>query len=272
MDINTDLTSGIKHEREPLSEKESVVCMNEELVVLLADLRPPRLPRLRRIARRDCEYIRCGTATVLCGAHPKAGQPDDLKWRTTPEVRTAFGILAGLAGFIAVFPRARAQMIVPVDRRLHPPQGFHFSGQWKCGAGASIAYIEVGNQNRATGGATLRLSGPWTEIRESEDGFNANYFVGYDRDKSQFLMIDADDPTSVAYSTEGWSGKKLVFTSSNGKDQLALPHRIQYVVNDSHQFTVTWEMLEGTDWKAEPSFMCIKVEHDHRRSITLPGR
>jgi len=163
-------------------------------------------------------------------------------------------------------------MIVPVDRRLHPPQGFHFSGQWKCGAGASIASIEVGNQNRATGGATLRLSGPWTEIRESEDGFNGNYFVGYDRDKSQFIMIDADDPAAVAYFTEGWSGKKLVLTSSNGKDQLALPHRIQYVVNDSRQFTVTWEMLEGTDWKAEPSFMCIKVEHDHRRSITLPGR
>src|SRR3984885_10741878 len=270
MDINMQMRSGIKHEREPVSEKESVVCMNEKLVVLLADLRPPRLPRLRRIARRD--YLRCGTATVFCGAHPKAGQPDDLKWRTTRKIRTAFGIFLGFAGLIAVFPRARAQMIVPVDRRLHPPQGFHFSGQWKCGAGASIASIEVGNHNRATGGATLRLSGPWTEIRESEDGFNGHYFVGYDRDKSQFLMIDADDPTPVAYFTEGWSGQKLVLTSSNNKDQLALPHRIQYVVNDSHQFTVTWEMLEGTDWKAGPSVMCIKVEHDHRRSITLPGR
>jgi hypothetical protein len=83
MDINTHLRSGIKHEREPLPEKESVACMNEELVMLHADLRPPRLPRLRRIARRDCEYIRCGTATVLCDAHPKAGQPDNLKWRTT---------------------------------------------------------------------------------------------------------------------------------------------------------------------------------------------
>ena len=31
--------------------------MNEKLVVLQPDLRPPRLPRLRLIARRDCEYI-----------------------------------------------------------------------------------------------------------------------------------------------------------------------------------------------------------------------
>jgi hypothetical protein len=37
MDINTHLGSGIKHEREPLSEKESVVCMNEKLVVLHAE-------------------------------------------------------------------------------------------------------------------------------------------------------------------------------------------------------------------------------------------
>jgi hypothetical protein len=63
-------------------------------------------------------------------------------------------------------------------------------------------------------------------VLPSDGRRNGNYFVGYDRDKSQFLMIDADDPTSVAYFTEGWS-----------------------------------------DWKAEPSFMCIKVEHDHRGSI-----
>ena len=163
-------------------------------------------------------------------------------------------------------------MIIPVDRKLHPPQRFNFSGQWTCGAGTSIAHLEVENQPRSTGGATLRLSGPWTEIRESQDGLNGNYFVGYDRDKSQFLMIDADDPASIAYFTEGWSGEKLVLTSTNGKDQFKLPHRIQYVVNDSHRFTVTWEMLEGSDWKAEPSFMCIKVEHVHGRSITRPAR
>ncbi len=246
--------------------------MNEKPVVLHADLLPPRLLRLRRIARQNSEYKRCGTATVYCCAHAKAGQPDDLKWRTAQKIRAAFAVLVGFAGLIAVLPTARAQMIIPVDRRLHPPQGLEFGGQWNCGAGASIAYLEVGNQNRATGGATLRLPGPWTEIRESQGGFNGNYFVGYDRDKSQFLMIDADDPTSIAYVTEGWNGPKLMLASTNDKDQLARPHRILYVVNDSHRFTVTWEMLEGTEWKAEPSFTCIKIEHDHRRSVTMPGR
>jgi hypothetical protein len=65
------LGRGTKHEREPLSEKESVAFMNEKLVVLHADLRPPRLLRLRRIARRGCEYNRCGKCSVLIhGGYP----------------------------------------------------------------------------------------------------------------------------------------------------------------------------------------------------------
>jgi hypothetical protein len=161
-------------------------------------------------------------------------------------------------------------MIVPADRTLHPPEGFDFGGQWNCGDGAAIAHLEVENRNRSTGGASLRLPGPWTEIRESQGGFKGNYFVGYDRDKSQFLMIDADDPASVAYSPEGWNGNKLLLTSTNDKGQLGLLHRIQYDVDDSRQFTVTWEILEGAAWKAEPGFKCIKV--DGRRSITPPKK
>jgi hypothetical protein len=196
-------------------------------------------------------------------------QPDDLKRRTTAKIRTAFAIAVGCAGLIAAFPRASAQLIVPVDRNLHPPDGLEFSGQWNCVDGVSIAHLEVENRNRSIGGASLRLPESWTEIRESQDGFYGNYFVGYDRDKSQFLIIDEDDPVSMAYSTEGWNGKKRLLTSTNDKGQSALPHRLQYDVEDSRRFTVTWEMLQGTAWKAEPSIKCIKV--DRRRSIT-PSR
>jgi hypothetical protein len=208
-----------------------------------------------------------GYVTTMSGS-PQ--QPDDLKRRTIAKIRTASAIAVGFASLIAVFPRANAQMIVPVDRRLHPPDGFEFSGQWNCVDGVSIAHLEVGKRNRSTGGASLRLPGSWTEIRESQDGFYGNYFVGYDRDKSQFLMIDEDDPASMAYSTEGWNGKKLLLTSTNDKGQLALPHRIQYDVEDSRRFTVTWEMLQGTAWKAEPSVECIKV--DRPRSIIPPKK
>ena len=83
-------------------------------------------------------------------------------------------------------------------------------------------------------------------------------------------MIDADDPASEAYFTEGWHGKTLLLTSVNDKSQSVLPNRIQYDVDDSHRFTVTWQMLEGTAWKAEPGVECVKV--GRRRSITAPKK
>ncbi len=43
-------------------------------VVLHADVRPPRPMRPGRIARRDSEYERRGTANVFCGVQPKAGR------------------------------------------------------------------------------------------------------------------------------------------------------------------------------------------------------
>ncbi len=48
--------------------------MDEKPVVLHADVRPPRPMRPGRIARRDSEYQRRGTANVFCGVQPKAGR------------------------------------------------------------------------------------------------------------------------------------------------------------------------------------------------------
>ena len=58
----------------PLSERAPVVCVDEKPVVLHADVGPLRPMRPRRIARRDCEYERRGTANVFCGVQPKAGR------------------------------------------------------------------------------------------------------------------------------------------------------------------------------------------------------
>ncbi|MGH9598312.1 MAG: transposase, partial [Terracidiphilus sp.] len=58
----------------PLSEKEPVVCMDEKPVVLHAEVRPPHPMRPGRILRRDCEYMRRGTANAFCGVQPKAGR------------------------------------------------------------------------------------------------------------------------------------------------------------------------------------------------------
>jgi DDE superfamily endonuclease len=58
----------------PLSEREPVVCVDEKPVVLHQEIRPPQDMRPGRVARRDGEYQRCGTANVFCGVQPKAGR------------------------------------------------------------------------------------------------------------------------------------------------------------------------------------------------------
>ena len=49
----------------PLSAREPVV---------LHEVRPPVAMLPGRVARRDGEYQRCGTANVFCGVQPKAGR------------------------------------------------------------------------------------------------------------------------------------------------------------------------------------------------------
>jgi hypothetical protein len=58
----------------PLSASEPVVCIDEKPVVLHEDICAPSLARPGRVARRDYEYKRCGTANVFCGVEPKAGR------------------------------------------------------------------------------------------------------------------------------------------------------------------------------------------------------
>ncbi len=71
----------------PLSEREPVVCVDEKPVVLHQEVRPPLAMRPGRIARRDGEYQRCGTANVFCVVEPKAGQyfPKVTPNRSSPE-------------------------------------------------------------------------------------------------------------------------------------------------------------------------------------------
>ena len=71
----------------PLSEREPVVCVDEKPVVLHQEVRPPQAMRPGRVARRDGEYKRCGTANVFCGVQPKAGRyfPKVTAHRSSPE-------------------------------------------------------------------------------------------------------------------------------------------------------------------------------------------
>src|ERR1035438_4194415 len=85
----------------PLSAREPVVCIDEKPVVLHQEVRPPVAMQPGRVARRDAEYRRCGTANVFCGVQPKAGRhfTKVTNDRSSPEFADyLLAIAAGLPG------------------------------------------------------------------------------------------------------------------------------------------------------------------------------
>ena len=61
----------LKVYEKPYNQAEPVVCLDEKPVSLHAASWPARPGRL---AKRDSEYERCGTANVFCAVEPKAGR------------------------------------------------------------------------------------------------------------------------------------------------------------------------------------------------------
>jgi transposase len=57
----------------PRSSEQPVVGVDEKSVTLRRDVRAPLAMKPGSVARRDCEYERCGTANAFCGVEPKAG-------------------------------------------------------------------------------------------------------------------------------------------------------------------------------------------------------
>jgi transposase len=58
----------------PLSPKEPVVCIDERPLQMHDDVRDPIAAKPGKIAKRDSEYKRCGTANAFCAVEPKAGR------------------------------------------------------------------------------------------------------------------------------------------------------------------------------------------------------
>jgi transposase len=99
----------------PLSEGEPVVCVDEKPVVLHQDMRVPRPVQPGRIARRDYEYKRCGTANVFCGVEPKAGRHFP---KPTP-TRSAAEFADYLVEIVARYPEARTIHLVLDNLNTH---------------------------------------------------------------------------------------------------------------------------------------------------------
>jgi len=58
----------------PYDASEPVVCLDEKPVSLHRDVRPPIPAKPGKLAKRDNEYERCGTANVFGVVEPKAGR------------------------------------------------------------------------------------------------------------------------------------------------------------------------------------------------------
>ena len=99
----------------PLSAKEPVVCIDEKPVVLHAEVRPPHPMEPGRVARRDCEYERRGTANAFCGVEPKAGRHFT---KITPN-RSSMEFADYLVEIIASYPEADTIHLVMDNLSTH---------------------------------------------------------------------------------------------------------------------------------------------------------
>jgi len=99
----------------PYNAAEPVVCIDEKPVTLHAEVRPPIPLAPGKIAKRDNEYERCGTANVFCAVEPKAGRHFTLPTpnRSAPEFAQALGRI------VDQYPFARTIHLVMDNLNIH---------------------------------------------------------------------------------------------------------------------------------------------------------
>ena len=99
----------------PYDAREPVVCLDEKPVALHADVRPPRPARPGHLAKRDNEYLRCGTANIFGVVEPKAGRH---LTRATPN-RTAGQFALVIRDLVAAYPAAQTIHLVMDNLNIH---------------------------------------------------------------------------------------------------------------------------------------------------------
>src|SRR5713101_7297785 len=103
---------------QPYDPKQPVVCLDEKPVSLHADVRPGTPAAPGRIAKRDNEYARCGTANVFCAVEPKAGV--HFTWPTANRSAAEFAQVIGQ--LVAHYPAAATIHLVMDNLNIHGPK------------------------------------------------------------------------------------------------------------------------------------------------------
>jgi hypothetical protein len=99
----------------PCNPVEPTVGREEKPVSLHDDVRPPIPAAPGRIAKRDNEYKRCGTANVFCAVEPKAGRHFT---QPTPN-RSASEFARALGTIVSRYPQARTIHLVMDNLNIH---------------------------------------------------------------------------------------------------------------------------------------------------------
>lgn len=114
----------------PYDTSEPVVCFDEKPVVLHDEVRPRIAAGPDRIAKRDSEYKRCGTANIFCAVEPLAGR--HFAWPTKHRSAAAFAQV--IAKLVSSYPWARTIHLVMDNLNIHCRKSLtDFYGQQKGG-------------------------------------------------------------------------------------------------------------------------------------------
>ena len=99
----------------PYNPAEPVVCLDEKPVSLHADVRAPIPAKPGRVAKRDNEYKRCGTANVFGVVEPKAGR----HFTTATPYRSAFQFAQVVYRLALHYPDAKTIHLVMDNLNIH---------------------------------------------------------------------------------------------------------------------------------------------------------
>ena len=99
----------------PQSSEEPVVCEDEKAVSLHGEVREPQRMQAGRIAQRDSEYKRCGTANIFCAVEAKAG----VHFTKVTEKRSAREWAMFMKEIADFYPKAKTIHLVVDNLNIH---------------------------------------------------------------------------------------------------------------------------------------------------------
>ena len=99
----------------PYDPKHPVICIDEKPLQLLGEVRDPLPMRPGKVARRDGEYKRFGTANIFCAVEPKAGRHFT---RVTPN-RTGLRFASMLASIERKYSYAKTIHLIMDNLNTH---------------------------------------------------------------------------------------------------------------------------------------------------------